>query len=250
MNQEEAKQFVDSNKFPVQFTNLQSRCVDGRSPQKEDEARIPAISKPGADIGDLIITLGALNKLEIKADPKMVLDTITETYGGPFNLKFHTDAHALEKGAGPGLGCGHINFATQHPEDYHLSEDQTEFILEQLPKLLDEGAKQIVLNGDHAEKAVLVIESDFYGVKPNNGDTQVFVYQKRLHEQQLGKLTKPLAYKLKASGQVVEEGSLRKAIDEVFHDQLGATLGRIAKGLPIFSVNIPQSGAVHVEAVA
>lgn len=247
MNIADVVKFVDENKFPVIFTNLQSRCVDGRSPGDEDDSKIPAISKPGADIGDLIIVLAALNKSELKADPNLVLDTIVTTYGGPWSLKFHTDAHAESNGKGPGVGCGHIKFATQHPEDYHLTPEQTEFILKQLPKLLDKGAKQVVLEGDHDEKAVLVVESDYFGVKPNNGQKQVFVYQKRLHEHQLDKLAKPLSQRLAAAGTPIDVNSLRLAIDEVFHQQLGATLGRIAQGLPVFGVTMPRSGQVHAE---
>ncbi len=247
MQKEDVIKFVETNKFPIVFQNMQSRCVDGRPADDENSDRIPAISKPGADIGDLIISLGALNKLNISVDPQIVMDTILQTYGGAFNIKFHTDSKAEGLDAGPGRGCGHINQAVQHPEDYNLTNDQTKYILNLLPELLQNGAKQVVLDGDHAEQAVLVIDSDYYGVRPYNSETQAFIYQKKLHEHQLDKLVIPLAKKVSESGYDVEPKVLRNAITEVFNQQLGATLSRIAQGLPIYNVSIPRSGEVRIQ---
>lgn len=247
MHSEQVEKFVDSNKFPITSTNLQSRCVDGRPALEEQAEKIPAISKPGADVGDLMIVLGALNELGLKIEPAKALEIILETNGGLKNFKFHTDSKAEEKQVGAGLGCGHINKATIDPEDYHLTPEQTQFIKSTLPDLLDKGAKQVVLHGDHKEQFVGVVQSEKFGVRPYNDETQAFIYQETLHQQQLDKLAKPLSEYLVAQGQEIEEAQLRLTLDKIFAKQLGATLSRIADGLPIYKVQINDLGEVKVE---
>ncbi len=247
MHSRQVEKFVDQNKFPITPANLQSRCVDGRPAVAEQGEYLPAVSKPGSDVGDLMIALGSLNELGLKIAPEKVLEIILENNGGVQNFKFHTDSHTEDKQVGPGLGCGHINKATIDPEDYHLTSEQTEFIKNVLPSLLEKGAKQVVLHGDHEEQAVLVVLSSKYGVRPYTDEAQAFIYQQTLHQQQLDSLAKPLSKYLASIGQEIDESKLRLTIDQVFAKQLGATLSRIAKGLPMYKVEISDVGDVQVE---
>lgn len=246
MHSEQVEKFVVGNKFFITSDNLQSRCVDGRPAISEVSEKLPGISKPGADVGDLMIIFGSLNLLNLKIDPQTVLEILVNTNGGAQNFKFHTDSHAEEKQVGPGLGCGHINKALAEPFDYNLTAEQTDFIKSILPNLLEKGAKQVVLDGGHEEQAVLVIDSKNYGVKPYNEESQAFIYQQTLHQQQLDRLAKPLAEYLNSVNQPVEVAELRNTIDKIFAIQLGATLSRIAKGLPIYHVKIDEAGAIKV----
>ncbi len=254
MNLDQVTQFVNQNKFLITPANLQSRCVDGRSPENENPDRIPAIAKPGGDVGEVITTFGALNKLGQKLPEQEVLDSVVEAVGGLANFKFHTDIHAEEKNAGTGLGCGHIRETVLDPYDYELTPEQTAFIKGILPDLLEKGAKQVVLTGDHEEEAVLVIDSKYFGVRPNgllgNERVQVFSYQAPLHAEQLDKLSEILSKKLRATGQEVDEVLLRKTLDEVFKIQLDETLDRLAKDKPRFVVQIDEPGNVKVQAMA
>lgn len=54
--------FVANNKIPVTEFSLRDRCVDGRY-EGDDLSHFPAVSKPGATAGDVLIAFGALNIL-------------------------------------------------------------------------------------------------------------------------------------------------------------------------------------------
>lgn len=247
MNIDEAKVFVEKNSRQLNDENRLARCVDGRY---ENIPNMPLISKPGADAGDLMVAFGALNILQTDLPKEDVMMSVLEVIGGVKNFRFHTDSHA--DSSTPGIGCGHIKQAKTDPQSYGLKQQQIDFIFDQLPKLLGHGAVQEVLQGEHAEQAVIVVDSEINGVEPlwRDGENirEAFIYQKTLHSEQLQKLTKILQQKLAATGQVFEEQIISKAIDEAFGKQLTETLNRLANGLPVYTAEINEVGEVVITA--
>ncbi len=233
--------FVANNKIPVTEFSLRDRCVDGRY-EGDDLSYFPAVSKPGATAGDVLIAFGALNILGKQLLNKQVLEAVIDSEGGVNKFCFHTDDHAEQVQSGCGMGCGHIKLAKQEPMEYGVTQDQIDFLFAELPSLRDSSATQEILHGDHQESAVVVVQSTEFGLRPlwKQGDSlqEVFVYQKTLHEQQLDQLARKLQESLAASGEVVEEQEIRLALDEAFAVQLRETLSRLAKGLPVYSVKM------------
>jgi hypothetical protein len=245
MNLEEAQAFVEMSSKPLEDENKYSRCVDGRY---ENISNFPMIAKPGADAGDVMAAFGALNLLQINLPSEIVLNAVISAIGGVGKFNFHTDDHAEPTDIG--YGCGHIRQAKEDPAAYGVTQEQIDFIFNELPKLLEQGAHQEVLHGLHAEQAVIVVDSESYGVLPllriGENVREVFIYQKNLHRQQLDALSKLLQEAIAAQGQVVEDHAIRKALDDAFGKQLSETLKRLADGLPVYTAMIDSEGMVSI----
>jgi hypothetical protein len=247
MNLEVAQTFVEMNSRPITEANRSSRCIDGRYIETEN---CPLASKPGGDAGDLLAAFAALNILQIAVDPQIVLNAVLETVGGAANFQFHTDDHAGGVNGPAGLGCGHLKQAQNDPVSYGVTQHQVDFIFQSLPKLIEQGAHQEILHGEHQEQAVLVTNSQTHGVVPQVTLGQrvisAFVYQQSLHAEHLDKLAKVMQTTLAANGVTVEEPQLRQALDQALGKQISETLKRLAKGLPVYTVLIDSEGEVSV----
>ncbi len=245
MDLEQVKGFAAANSRALSETNKLARCVDGRYENIDD---MPLLAKPGADAGDLMIAFGALNDLKLSLPNERVLQTVLDVVGGAANFRFHTDDHAGEV---PGMGCGHIKQAKLDPIAYGLEQSQIDYIYDELPRLLDQGAEQITLHGDHAEQAVIVVDSETHGLVPlvrtDEGLQEAFIYQQTLHQGQLRTLVRLLHEASVEAGHTVEEQQVSVSATNVFAKQLGQTLDRLAKGLPIYNVHINSSGQAEVK---
>ncbi len=245
MNQEEVQKFLESSMVPITESNKFARCVDGRY---ENIADMPMIAKPGGDVGDVMAAFGALNLMGKELAPEAVLAAVEQVIGGIENFQFHTDAHADPESVG--LGCGHFKQAKLDPDAYGVTAEQMEFIGAALPALLEQGAHQEVLQGDHAEQAVVVVDSESYGVKPllREGEKlqEAFVYQKTWHTAQLDQLANALQESLATKGEAVEGAEIRTALNDAFGKQLTETLARLAKGLPVYVASINADGNVSI----
>ena len=238
----DVKTFAEAAKIS---TNNLSRCVDGRYEGLEP---FPAIAKPGADAGDVMVAFAALNLLKTKLSNDQVMAAVVDLAGGMSNFRFHSDEHAEHDELGAGMGCGHIKQAKLDPAAYGLTQDQIEFLLEQLPRLLTAGAHQEVLKGNHAEQAVVVVNSQSYSIKPllrdGNELKEAFVYQKTIHGQQLEKLARQLQSLLESAGQKFEINQVHSAVTGSFQKQLTETLKRLASNLETVEITIDGSGQV------
>lgn len=246
MNSDQAQSFVEANAVLITDANKFARCVDGRY---ENITDCPMIAKPGGDAGDVMALYGALNILGKNLPMETPLNLVIENVNGTEHFNFHTDDKANPTDVG--LGCGHVKQAKLDPDAYGLTAEQINFLVEQLPSLLEKGAHQEVLHGDHAEQAVIVVDSETHGVMPllRDGEnvSEAFIYQKTLHSQQLDQLSKSLQEAIAAQGEVVEESEIRKALNDSFGKQLSETLKRLANGLPIFTAAINESGSVKIQ---
>lgn len=98
---------------------------------------------------------------------------------------------------------------------------------------------------------MVVVQSEHYGLKPllriGTDVQEAFIYQQTLHHNQLSKLSVLLQEQLAANGTPVEEITIRKALDDAFAKQLGATLERLPKYLPVYKVSINEQGEMEVQ---
>ncbi len=248
MNKEQVKTFADNAKIQATDACMISRCVDGRYEGLEN---FPVIAKPGGDVGDVMTALAAINLLDSDASTEEVLKIVVDAVGGTDKFNFHTDNHAEQDQLGAGQGCGHIKLAKQNAEAYGLKQDQIDLVVSKLPELKHQGAHQEVLHGDHAEQAVVVVDSENYGLKPlvHGADgtvVEAFIYQKTLHNKQLDKLALEMAAQLFGDGSKTIE-QVRESLTKGFNIQLTETLSRLANGLPVYEVHIDNQGVVTVK---
>lgn len=245
MDLEEAQVFVEMTSKSLDEFNRSSRCIDGRY---EGLKNFPMVAKPGADVGDVMVAFAALNILGKTLSSETVLSTVVRLVGGVQKFSMHTSDLTDPKDIG--FGCEHMMYAKEDLDSYGVTQEQMDFLVGQLPTLLEQGAQQEVLHGDHAEQAVIVVDSESHGIMPliRVGDNirEAFVYQKTLHAQQLDALGKLLQEALATQGDAVEDFQIRKALDDAFGKQLAETLKRLAPGLPVYTAMIDPEGSISI----
>lgn len=237
MARSEMHELVEHGIFPA---NRYARCVDGRYAGNE----FGAIATPGADIGFLLNGFAASNKLDLGLKEEEILQALIRVVGGYKNLRFHSDEHAK----GHGMGCGHIKHSTTDYESYGITKAQADFVVGILPELLKQGAREEILEGEHQESGVLVVESERFSVKPSvrlrNGIHQSFVYQKTLTDARLQELAKALLPLALQYNPGLTEIRLLSALRQATQEQLQLTVGRLAKDKPVFTAHITPTGKI------
>lgn len=226
LNQAEAESLVRAGEYEVKEEPL-SCCVDGRDHDHN------AAAIPGADAGKIIEAVAALRDLQIPVDGALrgkLIDAVIQSVGGAERFRFHTDTHA----EGTGRGCGHLRLASQNPADYHLSSDDMPAVFERLEALK---GGEVVLEGDHAEGAVIVLTDKSKGMLHEALGTQAFVYHAAWDEERLARLADIIA----EIPEVKESNKSSKEIYEMLLSvaslQRNFTLGQLAKGLPMYQVS-------------
>lgn len=227
MSHGEVRDFVAGRACEVNGLRNVARCVDGRY---EGNGDLPSLAKPGADVGDMMVSLAALEQLGLPVDDSIrgkVFDAVVGVVGGAEKFHFHTD----DGSEGLAAGCGHIREARLDPQAYGLSSADMAAIDRKLAELKGTGANEEVLLGSHGEQAVVVVDSPELHLSPNDDGTQVFVYQKKLDEERRAKVAEAVS-----SAVGVDSSALLAAMSAVSEKQTGETLSRLAKGLPVYSV--------------
>jgi len=152
-------------------------CIDGR--YKANQAS-GAISIPGADLGISF----ALLKLGVS--PKESFELVYEfvrTFDG--NYCWHSDSHESDDDCY--IGCGHCDYAIKSAEEFGVSKEDGIELLNIVRKAQEERDHMdlIYLDGDHNERAVLIVEDEKFTLKPQSDDetTQFFIYDSTAHEK-------------------------------------------------------------------
>ncbi|HYF04552.1 MAG TPA: hypothetical protein VEA59_00100 [Patescibacteria group bacterium] len=246
MNISEAQAFVETNKFRVTDQNNYARCVDGRY---MDEG-MGAIAMPGADAELLVAAFATVQLLALPLSEEQVLQSVVKTVGGTRNFYFHTDDHAVSDAKEMGMGCGHIKNSIVACGDYGITEVQARYIKYALIKLSSEGARQVVLHGNHEETAVIIVDSYSWSVKPkqtleSNQVREAFVFHRTLSEKRSKELAGCLFAALGGSS-TVSEGDVFLALINKMQKQLNETVSRLAKDLPVYHVQITEYGQVYM----
>lgn len=144
------------------------------------------------------------------------------------------------------LGCGHVRLMWQNAERYGVREELTRMFLQTFLQARWNGAIEaefIPLAGGHAERAVLQVHvagelqpfTPIPLVSPSCEGTQMFVCHPQVVAFLRGQLIS-FALQQRALVPSVSVEVLRATLDDLAGAQAAATLGVLAKGLPIFDV--------------
>lgn len=215
-----------AKKMRVLADSTRTKCVDGG--YRGDEA-VGAIALPGAHLG---ISMALLELGFSPEDAFELVYSFVSKDGNPYC--WHTDKHEGHNGVV--VGCGHCNAAIGRGEFYGVAGENVQKLLNLVRTAQNdrENMELVILDREHAEKAILVVTSDDYTVKPwdQENDIQFFIYDKVRHLNLLKRLTDYLH----------EQGkdiSLDALVDSS-EKQTNATLGLLgsSKGKPIFTVDV------------
>jgi len=218
---------VHAKKMRVAVDKTRAKCVDGG--YREDEA-VGAMAIAGAHLGVSMVLL-SLGKTPQEAFD-LVYNFVSKD-GHPYC--WHTDGH---EGHGSIVGCGHCNLGITRGNLYELDGSLVEELLQIVRNATAEGNKKIeciTLNREHTERAVLVVTSSDYTVKPwdETENIQYFIYDKTRHEDFLQAFSEFSG--LNYDDLLSESGK-----------QANTTLGLLgtSKGKPMIMVNVDADESV------
>ncbi|MCL4364010.1 hypothetical protein M1328_02110 [Patescibacteria group bacterium] len=247
----DVQKFVTDNQYEVnRKEKFFSRCIDGR--YKNDNDLAPQ-AFPGGDLGELAMILAAGNSYGFSVDPQKALSALIKVVGGVKEFRFHTDHHADEKAIAG--GCGHFKQINLDPKAFHLEEKDVDFMKKELAKIKKQGGQEIVLEGDHLEGAVLLVNGNWGVFNQGNLDTEMgqrfaeaFVYQQTFTNEKHRILAKELI-KSKAIGfsHGEDEEYLYEALSDISEQHLMETAKRLAKGLPIYGIVFADNGSFQIK---
>ncbi len=160
-------------------------------------------------------------------------------------------ARLLETVAEPHhVGCGHLRLSLQHAEAYGVRPGLVRDVLVAYFERLwsgDDRLEFVVLEGDHAESAILRVEmghpvhaySNVPLVSPRVGDTEVFVVHPEVSAFIRGQNAAFLLEEvptLTAAG--VDEQAFLTSLQSLAEQQIGETIAYLAPDLPVFEVHV------------
>lgn len=206
-----------------------ARCVDPR--YTPESAKLRPLAQTGADVGSLMTVSATMRKMGQMPDIDAIFARLVEYLGGIQNFHFHTDHHATHKKS-PVPGCGHIAKAYAEPEAYLLTKNDMEEIVRVTHKSIFTPSQCDVLQGEHNEKSVIIVQSETHSLISLDPDNQFFTYQQTLAERRIHDLAGVF-------------GLPYDALLAAHTTQLTATVERLAKGLPIYTVSIDAEGKIN-----
>lgn len=155
------------------------------------------------------------------------------------------------------MGCGHLRFAMTDDATYGVRPDLARMFLRAFHELRWAGAPElewVVLGGEHTESAVanVLVDGELHTytriplVSPMVAGQQMFVN----HPQVTTFLRRELAALLTEAGVCApsDERALFDGIEAQGGTQGAATLGKLAKGLPVFELHFALDGGARVRA--
>jgi len=231
-SQEQARQFIESNR--VRANNARTVCGDGRFTPEQSQGYIRLF---GGDEGILMVLKGAVNKFELDiSNTELVARfgaVLSDIRQDDNPIGMHTDTHHLEPNE---IGCGHVAKAISGETEHKnlSSEDVKELHVE-----VREAARQIVLDGSHAEQAVLLVHGMNWSVNSQDGGRMYFVVDVDRSLELIKKVVEGMGL----------ENLTFEAAKEQFMLQMEATARVLAKGLNVFDVNFADDGRFDMEYV-
>lgn len=238
LTENEVNELVLRNRYPVvENDRFKARCIDGRYPKIEN---LPALAKPGSDLGDLMVLLAVNNQHALKIKRDVLGQILTHTIGGAHNFNFHTDSHYYNNS----LGCGHWREAKTFPANYGLTRDDLDFIDNFCWEMQKHGDRRDVLKGSHEEGAVVIVKGENWSLAPklitDHGVKEVFVYHQTLDDQRRRRLADNLKPCLKSSLDI------ETVLSQVALQQRRETMTRLAQGLPVYEVEFTTRGDFQI----
>jgi hypothetical protein len=233
---EQTSQYVQKNTVRAREGR---KCVDGRYPP--DTAR-GMLARAGGDCGYVMALMAIGDKKKLQLSPEQCFNAVYKVINQKMHGAFciHTDHHA-----DPGhqfmsnqmhqtlIGCGHLSKAAAQGfrQPYNVPSKDVKRIITYAKNLADitDDVEMINLEGEHAERGILIVEDTQYTVNAMDPKTHemYFIYDKKRDEEFMEKLIKAMAI----PGVTFED--MKKEADI----QLQATLHNLAKGLPMYSIS-------------
>jgi len=273
LSKEQIFELVSENRYRVdEKTKFFSRCIDGRyapaisnfqfpiSKQTSNFQKpiskinqLPALAFPGADVGELTLLFATANVYGFEVDREKAVESLLEVVGGEKNFGLHSGRHGDPQVIAS--DCGHYKTIKRHPEAYQIEKDQIDFIDQALIKMKKKGAKEIILEGEHLEGAILMVRGD-WGILPRYklqfeggaNEVQVFVYHQSLVDERHRVLASTL---LRRKAVKLFKGCgvdyLYQVLSEMAENHLMETAKRLAKGLPIYQTNFEKDGGFEIK---
>lgn len=223
-------------RLPADAAHGQVWCVDGRT-------RHPVYGVLGGSGGARLRLVAAFlaelpnsqRATALAVLRRRATELVVTTQSGP--LCVHSDTHAHG-----GIGCGYLADMANRPELYGL--DST--LVVSFFRACEVGAPNValeVLEGEHAEAGVLVVETSANDLAPSLvpsvDGVQYFVYHPSV-ERALYDLLGPEihAFCERTTGRLVDYSQFRRRADEVTLRHLELALGKLASGKPIYHVAV------------
>ncbi|HLL61219.1 MAG TPA: hypothetical protein VK338_05860 [Candidatus Nitrosocosmicus sp.] len=233
-------QFIEENKYRIEEKNsLHSRCIDGRY---EHQDGLPALAKPGADVGDLVNLMSANREYALNIENDEIVQAFLETIGGWENFSVHTDTnHSHDEKL---YYCRFFNQVSSDPEAFGIMHTDVEFI-ENLLKDHEVKFNSPILHGENQEQAVIIIKSNFYSLfsHSHNPFFQAFIYHKTLDNTRRRLLAKKILPYVKFEGVDLTEEYIYEITSQTADNQFLEVLSRIARNLPLIEAKIHEDGS-------
>lgn len=153
------------------------------------------------------------------------------------------------------VGCGHLKLILLHPEQYGVRPGLTVAFLSTVFRKLWSGADidYVVLEGGHAEGAVVQVTAGkpkhaftrVPMVAPFDGKTQIFVAHPKVTAWMRQQVSLFLCEELGLL-KAIDAAAFAFEVNGLAHVQLMATLGHLAKGLPLYDALVTEEGVIEV----
>lgn len=228
-SEEQAKQFIERNKGIA--NNEASACGDGRFTPDQSNGYVRLF---GGDEGILMVLRGAANKLGIEiSNAELVARlgaSLRDIRSKDAPIGIHTDEHSLHEEK---IGCGHVARAISGEAKHeNLTPEDVRALRVELPEEALEN--QEVLEGDHQEKAVLLVHGLDWSVNSQDAETgeMYFVVDVDRATDLIDKVVDGVGI----SGLTKEEARHQ------FESQMMATAKVLAHGKDIYGVNFDEDG--------
>ncbi len=156
----------------------------------------------------------------------------------------------------PNVGCGHLRAMLVDPEDYRVRPGLPAEVLRAVFRHLwrsPEDVDWVVLEGEHHETAVVVVTLDgevhpytkVPAIPPSIGGRQTFVAHPQVTAYLREENASFLLERTPALARRVGRSEFARRMRSIADTQLEATLGRLARGLPIYEARFesPDSAA-------
>ena len=217
--------FIDANK--LEADNSGAVCGDGRFTKKQSKGRIRAF---GGDEGFMMAIQAAANESGTHLSAKKLRQKYAEVLplirGEGAKPGTHTDKDHHELGdLGPdAIGCGHIAKAVKGQTKHnHLGAEDVRNLHE---RVLEEDHEQVVLEGKHAEQAVLFVYGRKWTVNSFDGQQMYFVVD----------IDRSMDFIEQIVPFLEIDGLTVGAVKEQFECQMNETASCLAAGRNIFAI--------------
>ncbi|OGK30981.1 hypothetical protein A3F29_04425 [Candidatus Roizmanbacteria bacterium RIFCSPHIGHO2_12_FULL_33_9] len=233
---DDARNHVQKESYPLPENPYISRCIDGR--YLNDDG-LPALAIPGADIGQMVMLFAAANLSHSPLDPDKAFNALIEVVGGVENIRIHTDSH--NKSEGIAAGCSYFAHVKANPKDFGVTEDQVSLIEQRFEELIKQGAKRVILEGDHHEEGVLIVSGE-KSIKPEG---KYFVFHQGLIDERNKKIISELVKNKQFLG-----SNFLSALAKIPRQHLDKIIETLKPKVQVsfYDVNFEESGSFDVVA--